>query len=373
MAAIVGILVFLTIIGGFVGGIVWLVRHFQRLKDRAWSAVASRFGLHYSGREIVGTLHGQPVRVCTVTRGSNDSRTTYTVISSRLSMPLDLGFKLRKHGFVNNMFHASEDHVVGDPRFDQTFIVSGDEVHRVRSLLGPRLRHLLLQQLGTSDFDISDHGATIETTGVSRSVPWLTWAVDTVARVTAGMEKARHSVPPASALAHHREAWRSFALANRMQGMDTPLCMWGALEGAQIRAHAVRTGRSTYEMDVSITLATSLGMGLQIQPYGLMDKIAVFFGSQDHTFGDALFDAAFRVKVGQRELANALVDETVRRELLMLQHEVGPVTVSDQLVSVRLKRVPHHPTIVPRTVRRMLGVADLLQSRAGTLTVGPYR
>ena len=218
MIAVIVLLLFAGIVVAFIGGLVWLVRHYSRAQREAWQQAATQLGLHYDGRQIVGTRHGQRVRVCTVTRGSGDSRTTYTVVSSQLPMALDLGFKLRKHGFLNNMFHASEDHVVGDPRFDEAFIVSADEPHRVRSLLGPKLRGLLVQQLGTSSsFDVSDHGATIETTGVSSSMPWLTWAVESATRICSGLELARHSVPVATPLAPHRHAWRNFALAN---GMD---------------------------------------------------------------------------------------------------------------------------------------------------------
>jgi hypothetical protein len=372
--AVLAILLFGGIFVLFIGGIVWLVRYYQRLKDEAWSAVAQRYGLHYSGRQIVGRLHDQAVRVCTVTRGSGDDKTTYTVISSTLPMALDLGFSLRKHGFINNMFHRSADHIIGDPTFDDTFIISADEEHRVRSLLGPKLRHLLLQQLSSSNkFTIGDHGATIETTGVSRSAPWLSWAIETCTRITAGMAKARESVPVATPLAHHRHAWRSFARANGLRGSDTPLCMWGTLEGANVQAYAVRTGAGQYEMEVALTLPTTLGIGLAVQPYGLMDKIVTFFGSQDHKLGDSLFDEAFRVKVTHVEAANLVLDERVRRELLMLQREIGPVSLSDNLLTVRLKQVPHHPSIVPRSVRRMLGVADQLCSRAESLTIGPYR
>jgi hypothetical protein len=158
-----------------------------------------------------------------------------------------------------------------------------------------------------------------------------------------------------------------------MQGQDTPLSMWGNLEGANVSAYAVRTGRLHYEMEVQVTLPEPLGIGLVVQPFGLMDKIATFFGSQDHRFGDPVFDDAFRVKTAYPDLTTSLLDEEVRRELLLLQREKGPVTVNDNSITVRLKHVPHHPSIVPRTVRRMLTVVDQLGSRAGALTVGPYR
>ena len=80
------------------------------------------------------------------------------------------------------------------------------------------------------------------------------------------------------------------------------------------------------------------------------------------------------MKVAYPEGADAMLDETVRRDLLMLQHDLGPVSLTDHAVSVRLKHVPlHSPMLVPMTVRRMLGVVDELGSRAGAATVGPYR
>ena len=117
----------------------------------------------------------------------------------------------------------------------------------------------------------------------------------------------------------------------------------------------------------------ALGAGLELMPTGMLDKIAVFFGGEDHTFGDPPFDDLFRVKLANVARGQELLDDRVRRELLLLQSELGPVSLNDWLLTVRLKHVPQHPAIVPKTVRRMIAVAEHLGSRADVAGVGPYR
>ena len=365
----------LVVFGGIglaIAFVFWTLNTRRALTD-SWAATAHRLGLHYDGRSIEGTMHGQWVRAGTFTRGSGQNRRTYTRVAAKLQLPLDLGLSLRRHGIMNDMFHGSGDHIIGDPLFDQTFIVSADEAHRVGSLFGPKLRHLLLQQVANSNsFRLEDTGARIESSGMM-AAERLAWALETVSRITKGVDLARGSVPVATPLAHHQHAWRTFASANSLRGHDTPLCMWGRLEGGSVRVYAVRTNRLFYEMEIEVTLETPLGIGLWVRAIGLMDKLTMLFGSQDIKLGDAFFDDAFRVQASEPELAKAVLDETVRGELMLVQQDLGPIVVNDQAITVRLKVVPHHPAVVPQAVRRLTGVADALTQRVNAITVGPYR
>jgi len=373
-----GLLVGLIIGGAIIGGLgllIWAVINHQKKVDAAWRSVAQQHGLSYSGHEISGAKYGQPVRVCKVSRGSGDSKQTYTVVSAKLITPMDIGLNLRRHGLLNELFHGAVDIEVGDPGFDAAFLVSGDEPHRVRALLTPELRQLLAHHLATSNvtFNCTDHGLSVECSGTTHNALWLSWAIELVGSATAKLDTARRAVAPASALAHHRQAWHAFASANGMHGLDTPLCMWGTLAGASVQAYAVRTDRIQYQLEVSLRFSQPLRMGLNVQPKGLMDKMSIFFGGQDHRFGDQHFDDSFRVRVSDTSRAALVLNSGIRGQLLRLHREVGPLSLDDDGMAVRLPTVPHEPAIVPKTVQKLLGVAEALTARNQVDAIGPYR
>jgi hypothetical protein len=379
MSGIIAALFTLLIVFGTVGGIifllVWLFRHQTKKRNDAWGGVAQQHGLHYTGREIAGYKYGQPLRVYTESRGSGDSRTTYTVVSCKLQTPLDLGLHLRRHGFLNNMFHRSQDIRLGDRAFDDAFIISGDEPRRVAAALTPPLRQLLLKHLGKSgSFSFSDHGTSVECVGVNTNATWLSWAIEVCSRATHKLDKARHHIHVANALTGHRPAWAAYASARNLRGLDAPLCMWGTIDGSEVHAYAVRTAPHQYQLEVSLRFGQPLGLGLDVQPKGMLDKVAVLFGGQDHSFDDPVFDDVFRVKAAYPQYVTEVLDSTARAELLGVQSHVGPTTLSDDGITVRVPNVPRDPSAVPRIVQHLTSVSERLSSRAlGERGIGPYR
>ena len=368
--------VLLVFVAAAVGLTIWLVSRWYDKRNAAWTGAAQATGLQrLAATNLRGERYGQYVHARTVQRGSGDSKSTYTVISASMHTPMDLGLNIRRHGFVNNLFHRSEDVIVGDASFDDAFLVSGDEPHRVQALLQPKLRHTLTTQLARGDtFDLGDSGLTIECRGTATDQQWLTGTIELCARVTAKMDKSRRNVPCCSWLAQHRNAWNSFAAAHGLYGMDTPLCVWGNIGSVAIRAFAVRVARGKYELEINVQFAQQLGIGLEVRPPGLLDKMAVFIGMQDHKVGDHLFDETFRVQVAAPHLLDQVLDAQARGMVLTIQRDVGPVTLNDSGMSVRLPHVPHEPAVVPRTVQKIVGVAELLASRSRLDGgVGAYR
>lgn len=377
MAAIGALFFVFLVFGGItavvVGVIVWGQNAYKR-RLATWARVAHQHGLAMIGTEIQGTKYGQRLRVCTVTRGSGNNRATYTVVSSQLPTPLDLGLNLRRHGFFNDMFHAAADIQIGDPPFDSRFLVSGDEPHRVRAVFTPPLRRLLLERLGTATFSLGDAGMSVECRGASSDEHWLGWAIELCARAAHKMDRARHHTPPAGPLLHHRQAWVTYARAAGLQGLDTPLCMWGRIGDHDVSVFSVRVDRLRFALQIQVRFATPLRIGLAVKErHGMIDAVAVFFGGQDHRLGDPLFDRTFRVKASDPERATALLHESVRRELLWVRSQIGPPIVDDHGLSVRLPTVPHEPTIVPRVVHQLTGLAERLSARGPGATTGPYR
>jgi hypothetical protein len=352
-----------------VAAIVWLVVklvHGQReRRAKIWAEVAAGHGLGFNGNEIVGSKYGQAIRAYTETRGSGENQSTHTVVAARLHPPLDLGLSIRRHGFFNDLFNAAPDIVVGDAPFDAIFMVSGDEPERVAQLLQAPLRRLLVEQLSQGvTFNLGDQGIAVETGGATSDGAWLHHAIEICARAAAKLDRARQEVRMAAPLAAHRRAWSTFAEAHGLHGRDTPMCLWGRLGGSEVYAYAVRVGRLSYQLEVSLRFSEALGLGLDVQPLGVMDRVAIFFGGQDHRFDDPSFDECFRVKVSDVDGVGQVLNGDVRRRLVELQRQVGPTLLSDQGLAVRLSCIPHDPTVVPRIINQLSDLTETIGTRA---------
>ena len=359
----------------FIAFIFWFVLRQSASRYAAWSKVANQLGLEHGGRTTLsGQLHGQRVRASIVTRGSGDSRSTYTVVRADLYPPLDLGLDVREHGFFNDMFHAAADVPLGDAAFDATFITSADEPERLRALLDPGLRRLLLSQLANTaaSFRVRDDGVVIERPGAISDPAWLAWALQLSARIVGKLDASRRRTPCSAWLRQHRQTWLRFAQTHGLTGLDTPLCMWGTMEGRPVQIYAVRTDRARYELELSVGFSAPLGLGLALQPKGLLDKLAVFFGSQDHELGDPWFDDTYLLRVERTDLIGEVLDASVRAEIMAVHQGVGPVTLDDHRLTVRLPNVPNHPGAVPQVLHRLVGLVERLGAR-GSQRIGPYR
>ncbi|MBW2529182.1 MAG: hypothetical protein JRI23_33710 [Deltaproteobacteria bacterium] len=378
LGAIISIVIAVGAMAGFVVpvvAIVWWANQQQKRRHSTWAEAAAQLGLAYGGGRIHGRRYGHPVQVSTVTRGSGNNRSTYTVVSSRLETPLDLGLSVRRHGFFSNLLHGSHDIPFNDPTFDRAFIVQADEDHRAHRLLTPALRRLLLDHVGRSQtFLLSDRGMVVERPGTVSDPRWLHWAVELCSRAAYQLDQARSQVPAATPLLGHRHAWAAYATANGLRGLDTPLCMWGKLDGSEVVVFAARTGTLAYALSIQLKFPRPLGLGLVLEPQGTLDRLAIFFGSQDHRLGDADFDQAFVVKVSDADRVATVLDAPVRAQLLGLHNSVGPVSLDDHGLMVRLPFVPRDPSAVPRTVHQLTGVTEAITSRSpADAQVGPYR
>jgi hypothetical protein len=379
MGPLIGALVVVVFVvggfGGLVGFILWWARRQQQQRDQAWGAAAAQLGLGYAPGRIYGRLHGQPVQLTTVTRGSGKSQQTYTVASSPLELPLDLGLSVRPHGFFEDLFRGGGDILVGDPLFDDRFLVQADEEQRARAVLTPRLRGLIRPPVpsGTA-IALSDSGCVVECRGVCSFAPWLTSAIELAAQASAELAQARASVPVASPLAPYASAWASYARARGLQGFDTPLCMWGTLEGVVVRAYAVRVSRLAYALEIQVGLGQPLGLGLQIRPQHTFDRLSALFGAQDLELGDPPFDAAFVVKAHEPGAIRELLDAPTRAALLAVHQGVGALSLSDDGLTVRLPLLGRDPSVVPRTAEKLAALGEALsRRRAQQPALGPYR
>ena len=267
------------------------------------------------------------------TRGSGKNKQTWTVIAGFLRPGLDVGLGLQAQGFLSDAWGAlfgATDIEVGDAQFDAAFSVKADEARRAQALLTPDVRRELqaLHASGAS-LRVGDAGLSIEIRGACEDARWLTQGARAVARVTRLLDEARRAVPPAALLLPHREAWLTFAHAAGLQGMDSPLCMWGRMDGCDIAAYAVRSGPNAYGLEVLVRFEQPLGIALHVRPAGTLDALGALLGSQDESLGDVVLDKRYVVKTARPDRVPVLLDAPVRERLkeLALGRDGDPLSV----------------------------------------------
>jgi len=363
-----------------VGGLVAWGIQANKKRQQAWAALAQRLGLHAANGQIYGHLDGSAVRLFTEVRGSGKNKQSYTVAAGMIVPGFDLGLAIYKHGFFSSVgeWMGMKDIVIGDPGFDQAFVIKGDEPHRVQALLRSDALRQALAQVHASNwvFSVRDEGFRVECRGVTSDVQWMEWALKVSALIARLMSEVRASIPCATPLAAHRDVWVQYAQASGLAGMDTPLCMYGRHEGAAISVYAVRSGALQYGVEVLVKFDHPLSLGLHVRPQSGWDAIGSFLGGQDLTLGDPTFDPTFVVKASAKESLPAILDGEVRKRMLDLQARVGSIQVRDDGVTLRAPRFSEDPSGVPWLVAQARQLSDRIADNAakiGVTAAGPYR
>lgn len=362
------------------GGLIAWGVHSSKKRREAWAGIAQRLGLHFVNGQIYGQLDGSAVRVFSEVRGSGKNKQTYTVAAGMIVPGFDLGLAIYKHGFFSSVgeWMGMKDIDIGDPGFDQAFVIKGDEPHRVQALLRNDQLRMVLAQVHSSGwvFSVRDEGFRVECRGYTGDMQWLEWALKTSALVSRLMTETRPTIPCATPLAAHRDIWVQYAQASGLAGMDTPLCMYGRHEGASVSVYAVRSGPLQYGVEVLVKFDRPLTYGLHVRPQSGWDAIGSFLGGQDLTLGDPAFDPQFVVKASDPTALPAILDGEVRSRMLDLQARVGVVQLRDDGVTLRAPRFSDDPAGVPWLVAQARQLSDRIAdnaSKVGVTAAGPYR
>jgi hypothetical protein len=221
---------------------------------------------------------------------------------------------------------------------------------------------------------VSDGGVAVQTVEGRADEHVLRLGLDAVAAIADELNVARERVPPAPALLAHRAQWTKFAADNGLSWIGAPLCMFGSIEGSAVYAYSVRMGPGDYQLEVWLRFEEPLGLGLLVQPVRTIDRVKDMFGTVDYRLGDDLFDETFLVRVADEAGTVALLDAETRKRLLVIHDTVGPLSLTDEGLSVRLPRVPPDPAVVPTIVRQMIDIAHFVSAKRRTQRAGgPYR
>lgn len=338
---------------------------------------AKRLGMVRVGNELFGQRGGVPVgaRLAFDSPHGTKVQARWTLYA-RLLPPLDLGLLASTRVVPVELAGAGARVVLTeDAAFDARFAVRCDEPHRGVELFDPEVRTLMLRWLHPNAmFMLSDGGVAVQTVHGQADEATLRTGLEAVAAITNALNQARDLVPAAHELERHRVAWRRFAADNGLSGVDAPLCMFGMIEDASVYAYAVRKMPGDFDLEVWMRFEDPLGLGLLVQPMRTVDRMKEMFGATDYKLGEPLFDETFLVRVSDEAGTVALLDDETRKRLLVIHDTVGPLSLTDDGLSVRLPHVPPDPAVVPKIVRQMLEIAHFIADKRRVQRAGsPYR
>jgi hypothetical protein len=338
---------------------------------------AKQLGMVRVGNELFGQLDGIPVGARLAFDGPHKTKAQARwTLYARLQPPLDLGILVSNRLMPVELPSAGHIEAYGfGGDFDRRFAVLCDEPVRAHALLTPAVRHVMMRRLHPNAmFMLTDSGVAVQAVHGRAGETMLRSGLQAVAAIADHINTAREAVPAARPLQTHGIAWSRFAHGNGLQTITAPLCMFGTIEDATMYAYSVRANAGEFHLEVWLRFEDPLGLGLLVQPMRTVDRMKEMFGAADYKLGDALFDETFLVRVSDERGTVALLDEKTRKRLLIIHDTVGPLSLTDDGISVRLPHVPPEPAVVPTIVRQMLEIARFIaDKRRFERTAGPYR
>jgi hypothetical protein len=340
-------------------------------RPRVYAAVASRLKLQRSETDVKGRIGDQAVRAHAAI-GVSGSR---TIARCEISPPLDLGLLLETHDLPEGEL-AHENIAVrrvesGDGALDDRFVLMADDPRRARRLLDRQLREHLLAAVQAARVIVTDDRIELQVSGLPDD-RYLVWALEAVAGLGEALALSRRNVPSDRSLLPLSPGYRREAKEHGFTFARTPLGLRASIDGFDVFVGARRTGQQTYEGVALARFPGSLGLGLSVRGTSVPGR-DLESGNVDYLVGDALFDRVF-VVAGDEPLPTLEVLTAELRGLLLAAADSGVVTLTDQLVEVRLAVVPP-PSSVKRWMETVTKLAELACAglRGDTLQRGPYR
>ena len=148
----------LGIIFGVIGAVIAVIsiafaKHHMKQMNVAWQAAAEMLDFSFetgsmrSGPRMAGILEDLPADAYGYTRSSGKSSNRYTRFTVEFP-PLDVGLQLSRQAGIGQFLKilGTQDIVIGDPTFDEAFIVKSTDPQGVRAVLTPG-RTMALNQL----------------------------------------------------------------------------------------------------------------------------------------------------------------------------------------------------------------------------------
>lgn len=285
--------------------------------------------------------------------------------SGFLDPPADLRLSIRTAGIASKLGELLGKHSikVGDPAFDAAFDVNGDEPERIKALLTPGIRALLLVWAKADvRFYVTDEGVFLfALPGIYSTMDPEELVKDV--RATASLAKALsvglNFVPSSTILAPHVEAWRAYAETHGLAFSASPLRIWGGLDGAQLVTRATAIHDHDYGVDVRLRFERRLPWFLRVRPVRFFDFLERTGDAVHAATGDPAFDAELRLTTTNPARTKKLLDDETRATLLQLHHDHGDLVLDSDGLSIRTRSMID-PAAFSRLADRVARVAQKL-------------
>ena len=218
-------------------------RHRERT-SKAWMGLARRHGLEAGPTVplvfghlpvLTGTVHGHGVEIRVVRRGGGKSKSSHTVVQTRLSIPVPAGLKVTRDTLVGGLLTAmgGQDIPLADPRLDKQLKVQGKSPQAVRDLLDIGVVRQAMQRFFAHGHYTRVEGAEViaDRRGVLTGAVLDEMLASTIGLVTA-MSEGRES------------AWNDLATRHGLEHSDDRVVrLSGGRDGAAVCIES--TGRKT--------------------------------------------------------------------------------------------------------------------------------
>jgi hypothetical protein len=124
----------------------------------------------FSDWKIIGNYGSDYVEIYTETRGSGKSKTTYTIFFMKAQQTLPYKLEITNQGMIGGFFiklFKMEDIIIGDERFDKTYVIKGDNPESIKKLfINPIVQKPIYELMDESGFKILHDGIYYESQGI---------------------------------------------------------------------------------------------------------------------------------------------------------------------------------------------------------------
>jgi hypothetical protein len=314
--------------------------------SQTMAALVAQSGLAIEDDKLTGVVKGKRVDAVLVT-SSGPLRVT-----ALLDRELDLGLSVTRGQPPGD---ARPRIRVDDAAFENVFWTCADQAARVQALLTARLKELLL---ATENVAVEDRGARLDVP--LDSIGNLRDTLKVAARMANELERASTKAPCADALADVRQVWLDFAEEHALATADTPLSMWGQIEGVSVRALSIRDAYQHYHFEMTADFPEPLGRGLKLRPASSSTQ----FDRSGEPVGHPAFDKVFLLKSTDPVDAARLIGSESREAFLQLRDSGLQLRANDKQIWAWAALNINEPDRVPRGLFRMVTLVKRISDNA---------
>lgn len=279
------------------------------------------------GLSLRGHLQGQRIWVGSVMVDHGPTRRTACWGVLDLERPLGLGLVLRRKGLRDRLRRRKGPRVDlrGDP-LERSVELFGDDPDRVRALLGPAVRAVLVPVLERwKDLVVTDQTIRIHLPRPLARAAELRQLVADMRALSAALHASRAELPPPPVLAGRAGEWAELGRALGLALEPQYPGLSGTMDGRAVRVTPMRATEG-YVTEIRVGFRAHPRVGLRIRSQEEPD--GYWSVGQDIQCGDADFDRAFVVKGWDPDLVRGLLAPEVRAGLAALQRH-GKLDVDD--------------------------------------------